>query len=148
MKGGTADISQICEFGWYDWAMFRNPMEAFPDDKLVLGRYLGPATDVGSAMTAKILKQNGQFVCRSALRHLSIEELNSPVHAAVRTHFDNMIVERIGPNSTPGDFDAEDLTPEMTILLAIRLRKGSWKEMLTTKDPLTRTTWSPYLHPR
>ena len=47
MKGGTADISQICEYGWYDWVMFRYTMEAFPENKFVLGRYLGPATDVG-----------------------------------------------------------------------------------------------------
>jgi hypothetical protein len=24
MKGGTADISQICKFAWYDWVMLRN----------------------------------------------------------------------------------------------------------------------------
>jgi hypothetical protein len=28
-------------------------------------------------------------------------------------HFDSMIVEPIGPNSTPSNFDAEDLTPEI-----------------------------------
>ncbi len=72
MKGGTADISQICEFAWYDWVMFRNTVNtiAFPDKRLTLGRYLGPAINIGSALTAKILKQNGQYVCRSTLRHL------------------------------------------------------------------------------
>ena len=67
MTGSTADISHICEFGWYDWVMFRDNVPSFPDNKLVLGRYLGPATDVGSALTAKILKSNGQTVCRSTL---------------------------------------------------------------------------------
>jgi hypothetical protein len=124
MKGGTADISQICEFGWYDWVMFHDTMEAFPDDKLVIGRYLGPATNVGSAMTAKILKQNGQFVCRSTLRHLLIDELDCPVHAAAQTHFKNMIVEPIGPNSTPGNFDAEDLTPEMYHFIGHTIEEG------------------------
>ncbi len=73
MKGGTADISQICKFAWYDWVMFRDTVNTitFPDDKLTLGRYLGPATDVGSALTAKILKQNGQYICRSTLHHLT-----------------------------------------------------------------------------
>ncbi len=75
-------------------------------------------------MTAKILKQNGQFVCRSTRRHLLIEELDSPVHAAAQTHFDNMIVERIGPNSTPGDFDAEDLTPEMHHFIGHTIEEG------------------------
>jgi hypothetical protein len=58
MKGGTADISQICKFAWYDWVMFHDTINtiAFPNKKMTLGRYLGPATDVGLALTAKILK--------------------------------------------------------------------------------------------
>ena len=36
----------------------------FPDDKSLLGQYLGPAIDVGSMLTAKILKPIGQYVCR------------------------------------------------------------------------------------
>jgi hypothetical protein len=66
MKEGTADISQICEFAWYDWVMFRDTVNitiTSPNKRLTLGRYLGPATDVRSALTAKILKQNSQYVC-------------------------------------------------------------------------------------
>ncbi len=55
MTGSTASISHICEFGWYDWVMFRENLLTFPDNKLILGQYLGTATDVGSALTAKIL---------------------------------------------------------------------------------------------
>ena len=61
MTGNTADISHIAEFGWYDWVMFRDSQPSFPDDKLILGCYLGPAIDTGSALTAKILKSNGVF---------------------------------------------------------------------------------------
>jgi hypothetical protein len=59
MTGSTTIISHICEFGWYDWVMFRDNVPTFPDVKLTLGQYLGPATDVGSALTTKILKSNG-----------------------------------------------------------------------------------------
>jgi hypothetical protein len=31
MSGSTANISHICEFGWYDWVMFRNNVPTFPD---------------------------------------------------------------------------------------------------------------------
>jgi hypothetical protein len=36
MKGGTANISQICKFAWYDWVMFRKTVNtiAFPNKKL------------------------------------------------------------------------------------------------------------------
>jgi hypothetical protein len=85
---------------------------AFPDKRLTLGRYLGPAINIGLALTAKILKQNGQYVCCLNLRHLTPEETLCTVQIAARLHFDNMIVERIGPKSVPGDFPMEDLTPE------------------------------------
>jgi hypothetical protein len=37
MTGSTADISHICEFGWYDWVMFWDNVLTFPDNKLILG---------------------------------------------------------------------------------------------------------------
>ena len=81
MTSDTADISRICQFGWYDWVMYHDPTK-FPDDKFVLGKYLGPAIDVGSMQTAKILMPNGQYVCRSTHRHLDNDEQNSEVHKA------------------------------------------------------------------
>jgi hypothetical protein len=62
MMENTTGISNITEFGWYDWVMFRDNEPSYPDDKLILGRYLGPAIDTGSALTAKILISNGVFV--------------------------------------------------------------------------------------
>ena len=37
----------------------------FSDDVLKLGHYLGPSIDIGSSMTAKILKENEQVLHRS-----------------------------------------------------------------------------------
>jgi hypothetical protein len=84
----------------------------YPDPKLILGLYLGPATDIGLALTAKILKSNGQFVCRSTLRHLTDDELQCQAHMALRAAFDRSINDTLGPSATPQDFPAEDLTPE------------------------------------
>ena len=93
--------------------MFRDNTPTFPDDKLILGRYLGPVTDiVGLALTAKILKSNGQVVYRSTLRHLSDDERARPVHIANRKAFDDSIAERLGPAAREDDFPAQDLTPE------------------------------------
>ncbi len=112
MTGNTANISHIAEFGWYNWAMYRDKEPSFPDDKLILGQYLGPAIDTGSALTVKILKSNGVFVCRSILRHLADEELDSPVHKDMRRKFDDSIKHHLGPVALPQDFPAEDLTPD------------------------------------
>jgi hypothetical protein len=62
MTGSTANISHTCEFSWYDWVLFRDNVPMFLDVQLSLGQYLGPATNVGSALTAKILNSNEQTV--------------------------------------------------------------------------------------
>ena len=54
MTGQTADISNLCKYEWYEWVMFRDVLASYPDDPMTLGRYLGPATDVESAMSYKI----------------------------------------------------------------------------------------------
>ena len=75
MSGETSDISQFCEFEWYEWVKFRDSAVQFPEDSLVLGRYLGPSIDVGPALTAKILKQNGEVVHRSTTADLHLRRL-------------------------------------------------------------------------
>ena len=113
MKGHTADISQICEFAWYEWVMFIDSPAQYPENREELGRYLGPAVDVGTALTAKILKANGEVVPRSTLRALSPEELANPVHQERRAQFDKSIVDALGRPSVPGDFPSENLMPEL-----------------------------------
>jgi hypothetical protein len=112
ITGSAANISHICEFGWYDWVMFRDNIPTFPDVKLTLGQYLGPATDVGSALTAKILKSNGQTVCRLTLQHLNNKEIHCPIHQEMRRVFNESITFHLGPNAMEQDFPAEDFTPD------------------------------------
>jgi hypothetical protein len=61
---------------------------------------------------AKILKQNGQYVCHFTLHQLMLEETLCTVQIAARLHFENMITARIGRKSVPGDLPVEDLTLE------------------------------------
>ena len=37
MTGQQADISHIAELGWYDWVMFWDSNESYPDNKEVCG---------------------------------------------------------------------------------------------------------------
>ena len=103
MSGETADISFICELGWYDWVKFRDTSEAFPNDKVVLGRYLGPSIDVGPALTAKILKMNGTIVYQSTYRGLNDDERNSAIEQAMRD-FDDQIRSKVGPGTSTDSF--------------------------------------------
>ena len=103
ISGETADISAVCQHSWYEWIMFRDTSVRFPEDKLVLGRYLGPSTDVGPAMTAKILKANGQVRHCSTYRGLTQDEVDSPVHKKARDEFDASVAEKLGDQMTNGD---------------------------------------------
>jgi hypothetical protein len=91
LSGETADISEFAEFGWYDWIKFRDTKVPCPQDKLVLGRHLGPSADIGPAMMAKTLKQNGQHVHRTTLGSLMEEESRDPEEIEARSLFDEEI---------------------------------------------------------
>jgi len=94
MTGDTADISIIAEHAWYEWIKFYDPVgKTFPEDKTYLGRYLGPAIDIGPALTAKILKSNGEVVYRSTYRSLTPQEMND--EGGSRREFDKKIEENL-----------------------------------------------------
>jgi hypothetical protein len=78
VSGDTMDISHLCEFAWYDWIWYLDPVD-FPEDKRNLGCWLGPAHDIGDVMCARILVQSGQVVSRTSYLPLSTADLNSRV---------------------------------------------------------------------
>jgi hypothetical protein len=77
---------------------------AFPDENPMLGQYLRVAIDAGRAMTAKILKANGQVVYCSTYQGLTEKEVTSMVHIAQRDEFDARIAYKWGAYCTPEDF--------------------------------------------
>ena len=63
-------------------------------------------------MTYKILKANGEVVCRSTVRHLTPDELDSDIHQEECCKFDAGIEEKLGKAATQHDIDPENLTPD------------------------------------
>ena len=104
MSGETSDISQFCEFAFYDWIMFRDQPVAFPDDNPVLGQYLGPAINVGPVLAAKIFKANGEVVYWLTYRPLTDGERTNAAHVLRRVKFDQNIQDKFGPETSPDDF--------------------------------------------
>jgi hypothetical protein len=92
--------------------MFCDKEPSYLNDKLILGHYLGPAIDTGLALTAKIVKSNGVFVCRSTLQHLTDEELSSSVPHEIRHKFDKSIKHHLELAALRQDFPSKDLTPD------------------------------------
>ena len=137
MKGNTADISNICEYEWYQWVMYIDSACSYPDDKWVLGRYLGPAIDTGSMMTSKILRHTGNHVCRSTIRPLREDELTNPAQIKQREQWDQLLHDKLGQPATAADFDDEDLTPSHDFYLTDDIKmQGSPDDLLAAvPDP-------------
>ena len=101
--GDEGDISNLCQYAWYEWCYFRDQTAAFPNNKEVLGRVLGPARGAGNEIAQWILKANGRVVPRRSLRPLKVDELHSPVEIKKREVFDELIKKRWGSPMTPSN---------------------------------------------
>ena len=77
--GDEGVISNLCQYGWYEWCYFRDQTAASPNNKEVLGRVLGPARGAGNEMAQWIHKANGRGVPRGSLRPLNVDQLHNPV---------------------------------------------------------------------
>ena len=117
VTGEEGDISNLCQFGWYDWCYFREKKAKFPFNQEILGRVLGPATGAGNEMCQWILKANGRVVPRRTCRPLTTSELHSEVEKKKRQVFDDLIEGRLGSPINPprqnvkavkSDYDSED----------------------------------------
>ena len=111
--GTQPDISNICQFDWYDWCYYRHESNAkFPFQKESLGRVLGPFRNEGNEMAQAVLQMNGTVVPRRSCRPLTLAEKNSVVEQEMRKRFDEGILKKFGDSmSLPKPDDTELLPP-------------------------------------
>ena len=57
MSGEMSDVSQFCQFEWFEWAMFLDETAPYPHDNFKLGRHLSQSIDNGPTLIAKISKR-------------------------------------------------------------------------------------------
>ena len=116
LTGEEGDISNLCQYKWYDWCYFRDQTKKFPYNREILGRVLGPAKGEGNEMAQWILKANGEVVPRRTSRPLKVDEIHSVMEQGRRTIFDGLIARRWGtsinppvdPSNEAGDKDFEE----------------------------------------
>ena len=112
VTGEEGDISNLCQFDWYEWCYYREHTGNFPFDREILGRVLGPAKGEGNEMAQWILKSNGNVVPRRTVRPLNVAEKNSPREQKKRDLFDAAIAERWGnaliPEATKDEVNDDD----------------------------------------
>ena len=111
ITGQTADISPYVEHAWYDWVYAIDPIQSFPQDREILGRWLGPARDIGPAMCAKILKENGRILYASTYRGLTQAEVEDPELVKVRDNWNRSIKSKMVKGDSDSESPQGDLTP-------------------------------------
>jgi Reverse transcriptase (RNA-dependent DNA polymerase) len=113
ITGEEGDISNLCQFGWYDWCYYRDHTGDFPMPREILGRILGPARGEGNEMAQWVLKANGKVVPRRSCRLLTIAELNSEAEQEKRKVFDQLILKRWGSAIEPPEGHTSDVKDEL-----------------------------------
>ena len=81
--------------------------------KYYLGQYLGPAIEIGPALTANILKMIGQVIHQSTYWSLTAQELNNEEY--FWRDFDNNIGEDLGPKAKVKYFDDMNIEETPTL---------------------------------
>jgi hypothetical protein len=99
VTGESCDTSEFMEFDFYQFIKYRDAKHV--DDPIKLGRWLGVAHDMSSALTYWVLKSNGQIIARSTVRPLLPEEWKIEQEIQLQKDFDDVIKSRYG------DYDPE-----------------------------------------
>lgn len=99
VTGQTTDISRLAEFGWYQWVYWYDDQARFPAPRRTLGRYLGPTRDIGTALTAKLIKSNGQYAFRSSFVAVTDDEMRQPETIKAMEEFTKEIDKALKPDS-------------------------------------------------
>ena len=123
--GDEGDISNLCQYAWYEWCYFRKQTAAFPNNKEVLRRVLDPARGAGNEMAQCILKANGRVVPRRSLRPLKVDEIHSPAEIKKREVFDELIERRWCSQITPSNIQKQNVFKSTRIL--INKNSQHWK---------------------
>ena len=111
MFGETANISEWCDFDFYDrvWYFDKKHPNATEDDRK-LGRWLGVLHRVVSDLCYWILTPSGQVISRSSVQHVTRDDYNDPDIQKRIKEFDRKINEQLGDKNflNPDADDAFD----------------------------------------
>ena len=104
VHGYTPDISEYLTFKWYDWVWYHEPNDP---DKTLIGRWLGPAHDIGQGLAYYVLTEKGKVVIRSTVSPITDDEFNSSPIKEQLSHFTTSMESFIGnfSRSTQDNYD-------------------------------------------
>ena len=117
MSGETSGISQFFKLEWFKQVIFQDETAPFPDNVLKQCLYIGPSLDVGQAMTAKILTQNGQGHHRLTYKLLNPDEIADKDGSDAQERFMARVCEKLESQVQPKEFEDKGLenTPQYNL---------------------------------
>ena len=68
--GESGDISNLCQFRWYEWYYFKKCKASFPEPAEELGCCLVPSKNEGNEIFQSVIHMNGRVVPRRSLHRL------------------------------------------------------------------------------
>ena len=95
--GYTPDITEYVSFSWYQWVYYWD--EDAKEKKL--GRWLGPAHQIGQALCYYILIDNAEFIARSSVIPVPDPDLLSDSMKSITTSFTSSVEDKIGNYRQP-----------------------------------------------
>ena len=91
--GFTPDISELVEFSWFQWVWYHNPVDPTKDQ---IGRWMGPAHNVGQGLAYYILNTNAEVVVRSTVSKVSDDDISPSDLRERQESFTNRVNSLIG----------------------------------------------------
>ena len=75
--GEEGDISNVCQFKWYEWAYALERADKLPNQAQFLCRVLGPTKNDGNKMAQWCLKMNGNILPRRSIFPFKTSQLKN-----------------------------------------------------------------------
>jgi len=95
VTGNTPDRSEYLQFNWYQPLFYYDPTD-FPEDRELIGRFIGVAHNVGQALCYWILPKSGRPIARTTVRPISEAELQTEQVRQELNSFDASIQRKLG----------------------------------------------------
>ena len=110
LLGYTPNISEFLCFAWYDWIWFHEPSNP---DKILIGRWLGPAHSSGQGLAHHVLTAAGKVVTRSTITNICPLDMPDSEIARRKSDFTKSMESHIGNYAKPTfdsatDYDESD----------------------------------------
>ena len=96
VTGKTPDISELCDFDFYDLVWYYpGPHPNFGDELRKLGRWLGIAHRIGSELCYWILTKEGHVIAETTVQHVIREDMQDEAIKSQVQAFNTAVNERL-----------------------------------------------------